>query len=360
MEKYILSGQFTTKMHDMLLDTTNFKPFNILTTQVDRSGVEQALKWRTEEVECRDIDEATGQPKKVKFCGYFFLDSGAFSIHTGNANTTLDEYAEYINTIHENVDVCAQLDKIPGEFGKSKKTEDYIESAEKSWEWFLELRDKVKCPEKIMPVSHFGEDVKYLKRMLEWKDPNGNQLDYIGLSPANDASKEERMLYLQNMYDIIKASSNSNVKTHIYGFTAFDAINQFPMYSCDSITHRKISAYNKILSRDFGIISVSRRPRTSKVKSNLSFLETADEFNLNKLRQEFYDYGMDLDYCKKWCGNDDRSKFVEGFDENDVLSWASESNAIRTVFCVKAIQYMIDNGQLQYHPKNRTRQKKLF
>ena len=214
MEKYVFSGALTESMRTMLESMPDFEPLDMLVSQVNRTECKKLLEW-----------------KKEGFCRWLFIDSGAYSVHTGKAKCTADDYIEYLNSIDDYFDVCAQLDTIPGKFGQPKSKEDYIQSAEKSWDNFLYMRSKLKSPYKLMPVFHFGEDIKYLKKMLDWKDSDGNQLDYIGLSPANDATKNERMIYLRNMYDIIHKSNNPNVKTHIYGFTSLDAMSKFPCYS---------------------------------------------------------------------------------------------------------------------------------
>ena len=184
MDKYIFSGSLTDEMHDMLLDMPEFEPLDILISQLDRSAIKKAIEW-----------------KKEGFCRFLFIDSGAFSIHTGNADTTQEEYVDYINSIDEYVDVCAQLDTIPGKFGQPKSKEDYEESARKSWENFLWMRQRMKSPNKLMPVFHFGEDFNVLEKMLSWKDENGHLLDYVGISPANDTSQSNKNAYLQNVAD---------------------------------------------------------------------------------------------------------------------------------------------------------------
>lgn len=282
MEKYVFSGSLTEEMHDMLLNMPGFEPLDILISQIDRSAIKKTIEW-----------------KKQGFCRWLFIDSGAFSIHTGKATTTADEYIAYINSIDEYVDVCAQLDTIPGKFGQPKSREDYEESARKSWENFLYMRTKLKSPEKVMPVFHFGEDFSVLKNMLEWKDENGNYLDYIGISPANDVAQDDKNAYLQNVADIIKASCNPNVKTHLYGMTSLDALAKYPCYSADSISHRLISGYAKVLSCNFGVISVSKKSRTIKGKSNMSFIETADEYNMKKLTDEIEALGFTLEQIQE-------------------------------------------------------------
>ena len=317
MEKYVFSGSLTDEMHDMLLNLPEFEPLDILITQLDRSAIKKTIQW-----------------KKEGFCRWLFIDSGAFSVHTGKAKTTADEYIDYINSIDEDIDVCAQLDTIPGKFGQPKSREDYIESAKKSWENFLYMRSKVKSPNKVMPVFHFGEDFSALENMLEWKDENGQHLDYIGISPANDASQDDKNAYLQNVADVIKKSSNPNVKTHLYGMTSLDALSKYPCYSADSISHRLISGYAKILSVNFGVISVSKKSRTAKSKSNMSFVETADEFNMKKLTDEIEALGFTLEQIQ-------------------------ESSSARVAMTMHNIQKLIQT-KYKYKEDNVKRSRKLF
>lgn len=317
MEKYVFSGSLTDSMHDLLLKMPDFEPLDILVSQLDRSGVKKAIVW-----------------KREGFCRWLFIDSGAFSIHTGNANTTVDEYIEYLNSIDDDIDVFAQLDTIPGKFQKPKSAEDYRESAKKSWDNFLYMRSRVKSPDKLMPVFHYGEDIDALRNMLEWKDESGHQLTYIGISPANDVNQQSKNSYLQSVADIIAKSSNPNVKTHLYGMTSLDSLSKYPCYSADSISHRLISGYAKILSQHFGIISVSKKVRTSTTKSNLSFLDTCDEYNLNVLKDEMAGLGFTLEEVQ-------------------------DSSAVRTVVTMHNIQKMIKT-RYAYKPSNVTRPNRLF
>ena len=317
MEKYVFSGSLTDEMHDMLLKMPNFQPLDILISQIDRSAIKKAITW-----------------KQDGFCRWLFIDSGAFSIHTGKAKTTVDEYIEYLNSIDEYFDVCAQLDTIPGKFGQPKSAEDYEQSAKKSWENFLYMRSKVKSPDKVMPVFHFGEDFSALRNMLEWVDENGQHLDYIGISPANDAAVSDKNIYIREVNDVIAASSNPNVKTHLYGYTSLEGLSKLACYSADSISHRLISGYAKVLSVNFGVISVSKRSRTAKTKSNMSFIELADEYNMKKLTDEIEALGFTLEQIQ-------------------------ESSSARVVMTMHNIQQLI-NGKLKYDPNKTRRSKKLF
>lgn len=317
MERYYFSGSLTQEMHDLLAAMPDFEPIDILISQLDRSAIPKAIQWKHE-----------------GFCRTLFIDSGAFSIHTGNAHTTVDEYIEYVNSIDEDIDIFAQLDTIPGKFGQPKSKEDYEESARKSWENYLYMRERVKSPHKLMPVFHYKENFSALKNMLEWVSSEGEQLDYIGLSPANDSAVSLKDIYLQECADIIAKSSNPNVKTHLYGYTSLEGLSKLPCYSCDSISHRLISGYAKILSVNFGVISVSKRTRTAKTKSNLSFLDTADEYNMKILNQEIESHGFTLEQIQ-------------------------ESSAARVVMTMRSIQKLTAD-KLKYDPTRIKRSKKLF
>lgn len=317
MEKYFFSGSLTQEMHDLLVAMPDFEPIDILISQLDRSAIPKAIQW-----------------KHDGFCRTLFIDSGAFSIHTGNAHTTVDEYIDYVNSIDEDIDIFAQLDTIPGKFGQPKSKEDYEESARKSWENYLYMRERVKSPHKLMPVFHFGESFDALSNMLEWRSESGEKLDYVGISPANDVSQSEKNVYLSEVRDHIAKSSNPNVKTHLYGMTSLDALSKYPCYSADSISHRLISGYAKILSVNFGVISVSKRTRTAKTKSNLSFLDTADEYNMKVLNQEIESHGFTLEQIQ-------------------------ESSAARVVMTMRSIQ-KLTAGKLKYDENRVKKSKKLF
>lgn len=317
MERYVFSGSMTDEMHDILAGMPEFKPFDILVSQLDRSAIKKTIKWKHE-----------------GFCRWLFIDSGAYSVHTGNAKITADEYIDYINSIDEDIDVCAQLDTIPGHFGQPKSQRDYEESATKSWENYLYMRSKLKSPEKVMPVFHFGESFEALGNMLSWRDENGNKLDYVGISPANDASQAQKNIYLREVADYIAKSDNPTVKTHLYGMTSIDALSKYPCYSADSISHRLISGYAKVLIPEFGVISVSKKSRSVKTKSNMSFIDTADDYNLKKLNDYINNLGFTLEQVQ-------------------------ESSSIRVCITMHAIREMVE-GDFKYNGNNVLKSKKLF
>ena len=133
-----------------------------------------------------------------------FVDSGAFSAHTKGAEIDVDAYIEYLNAYDDTISICAQLDKIPGEFGKPKTKEQLLEAPELSWENYLYMYPKMKSPEKLLPIFHQGEDFKHLHRMLNHEP----KIEYMGISPANDLTTASKERWINECFKIIKASKN--------------------------------------------------------------------------------------------------------------------------------------------------------
>lgn len=316
MERYFFSGGTTDAIIDCLTKMPGFEPFDVLVSQLDRSSIKKMFEYQDKGI-VRSL----------------FIDSGAFSYHTGKAKVDLEDYINFLNENDDRIFVCAQLDTIPGKFGQPKSKKDYEESARKSWENYLYMRSKMKSPDKLMPVFHYGESFDALKNMLDWRDENGNPLTYVGISPANDSSQKTKNSYLGSVADFIAASSNPNVRTHLYGMTAFDALEVYPCYSADSVSHRLITGYAKIAHPTLGIISVSKRTRTSKVKSNRSYVDLADERGMKELTDYLDKLGVTLEEVQ-------------------------ESNAVRCA--VTMMTFMIWAKTKAYKPEKRAKPKKLF
>lgn len=276
--RYFFSGSLTRTMIEALAKTPGYQPIDVLVSQLDRSSIHQMIKFQDE-----------GLINKL------FIDSGAYSVHTGKAKLNLDEYIEFLNDNDDRIALCAQVDTIPGTFGKAKCAEDYVQSAKSSWDNYLYMREKLQSPEKLIPVYHYGESVEALNRMLDYTDNIGNHIPVLGLSPANDVHQSAKNVYLREMYDVIAKSHNPNVKTHLFGMTSLDALRQFPCYSADSVSHRLQSAYGKVIHPKFGTITVSRASRQIKNKSQMNFFDIADDASIAELEQYVGNLGLTLD-----------------------------------------------------------------
>lgn len=313
---YYFSGSLTRAMMDYLSKMPGYEPIDVLVSQLDRSAIKTMFKFQDEGL----IDK-------------LFIDSGAFSFHTGKAKLDLEEYISYLNSIDDRITVCAQVDTIPGEFQKPKSKQDYEESARKSWENYLYMRDKLKSPEKLTPVFHFGESFDALRNILNWRGPNGEKVEYMGLSPANDTDTRIKNKYLMECYDVIKSSTNPDIQTHLYGYTSLPGIPKLPCTSVDSISHRHIAAYNKLYLPEYGVVSITDRARTVGNRSSRSFSRTADEDSMQKVEAYLESLGTSLEECK-------------------------ESSSMRcAVTMYGIIQYVKANP---YKPENVKRAKKLF
>lgn len=316
LSAYYFSGTLTKAMIEKLAAMPGFEPIDALISQLDRSGIKSMLRF-----------------KEQGYINRIFIDSGAFSFHTGKAVLDLEDYINYLNEHDDVITTCAQVDTIPGKLGKPKTLEDYQESADKSWENYLYMRTKLKSPKKLTPVFHYGESFDALKRMLDYRDENGEPIDYIGISPANDTAQGTKDIYMREVYDFIAKSSNPHVKTHLYGMTSIKGLSKVPAYSADSISHRHIAAYNKLLVPEFGVISLTKRTRTSRAKSNMNFVATADEASVNRLKDYLASLGTTIEECE-------------------------DDSSVRCAVTMYSILQMLKNDP--YKPENVVRSKKLF
>lgn len=284
MERYIFSGSMTEEAASLLENTPGFEPIDVLVSQVDRTGVKKMIGLYK-----RGIVKS------------FFLDSGAYSVHTGRFQTTVDDYIQFANGIDEYCWCIAQLDTIPGKFGKPKRPEDYVESAQKSWENYLYMKPRMASPEKLLYAFHQGESYDALKRAVEWKDVDtGERVEYLAISPANDISTAERDAYLQRSFEVLQGTSRPDIKVHLFGYTSLQGLKKFPAYSCDSTSHVRRVAMVKVYTDKWGIVSLSDRPRSARTKDIMNFSKICDEDTLEEFRELLRGYNLTLeDVCTR-------------------------------------------------------------
>lgn len=221
-----------------------------------------------------------------------FVDSGAFSAHTKGKEVNVDEYIEYLNERQGLFEVIAQVDKIPGEFGKKKTRKELEEAPELSWENYLYMRERVIDYKKLTPIFHQGEDFKHLHRMLEWVDDKGEHIPYIGISPANDLNTKEKVKWFENVFRIIRDSSNPKVKTHAFGMTSLKVLEQYPFYSADSTSWLMTSANGSIMTSN-GLILIS-----DVQEKNPKHINHMSKDVQEKIKQEVEGWGYDLEEAK--------------------------------------------------------------
>lgn len=199
--------------------------------------------------------------RRTQYKGNLFIDSGAFSVHTKGIELNVDEYIDYINSIDEDIHIFAQVDKIPGEFGKPKTLNQIENASVLSWENYLYMKDKVISRDKLLPIFHQGERFEWLHNMLSYKHSDGLPIEYIGISPANDKHTAEKEVWIQKCFSIIKNSSNPDVKTHAFGMTALPVLERYPFTSADSTSWLMTGANGSIMT-PHGTVLVSDRALT--------------------------------------------------------------------------------------------------
>lgn len=194
--------------------------------------------------------------RKGSYKRSLFIDSGAYLTYTAGKQVNVDDYIDYVNANMDAITVFAQVDKIPGEFKKLKTEAQIKEAPEMSWENYLYMRDRVKNPDKLLPVFHRREDFKWLRKMLEWTDGDGEHIPYIAIAPTTDSSTSEKNDWFDRVFAIIKDSPNPQVKTHAFGVTNLKLLEKYPIYSADSTTWLRSAAFGNIVTK-WGDIVVS-------------------------------------------------------------------------------------------------------
>lgn len=187
-----------------------------------------------------------------------FIDSGAYSAWTRGVEIDVDEYIDWINERADYIDLFGQIDVIPGDKVHGATLEQVRVAAEKTWENYLYMRERVKYPERLLYTFHVGEPIQYLEQALEWKDSQGDLIPYIALGGMVGKSESIRRSFLDSCFDVIRRSSNPNVKVHAFGMTSFKLLSNYPITSADSTTWIMTGANGGIMT-DVGTVIVSEQ-----------------------------------------------------------------------------------------------------
>ncbi len=170
----------------------------------------------------------------------FFLDSGAYSAWSRGVPVDIDEYCAFIKANIEVLEVYAVLDSIPGKLGgPSATTAERNWAAEQTWNNYLFMKAEGLDP---IPVYHYGEDMRFLDRMLDYG------CEYIGIGGLVGVSTEPRKLWLDRTFSKITDDFGAPlIKTHGFGMTAVPLIFRYPWHSVDSTSWLHASANGCVL-----------------------------------------------------------------------------------------------------------------
>ena len=161
-----------------------------------------------------------------------FMDSGAFGVAHSGKQITIDEYIDFINETPR-VTLFAALDVIPWPV---LDTENARISAEQSWENYIHMIERVKpeYKDKIVPTYHYGEDFKYLRRMLQGHQ--GYKPPYIAFGGRGGVHTDKLYGSLDTFFKVIK-EERPDVKTHAFGITVLKLLESYPFTSADSTSY---------------------------------------------------------------------------------------------------------------------------
>ena len=127
-----------------------------------------------------------------------------------------------------------------------------------SWNNYLYMRERLKSPEKLLPIFHQGEDFKWLHNILDYRSPEGDKIWYMGISPANDKPVKDKIKFIDKCFDIIKHSSNPDICTHAFGMTSLNVLEMYPFTSADS-TSWLMNGANGCIMTKYGSVLVSAK-----------------------------------------------------------------------------------------------------
>lgn len=188
-----------------------------------------------------------------EYTAKIMLDSGAFTHYQNSKKKGIiltdkdiydytDTYIEYLNEHGENIDCFVGVDSVPDPENVDQSF------AQKTWENYLYMWERLKpsIRHKLIPVFHYGEDWKWMKKYLEHVHPDGSRVEYLGLAISLEGTRKVRINWGQEAMSIIRASSNPNIKTHAFGVGVKSVLEHIDVYSTDATSWVKRAAYGMI------------------------------------------------------------------------------------------------------------------
>lgn len=167
----------------------------------------------------------------------FTLDSGAFSVWANGKTIDIEAYKRFAKELRQALPLecelnVVNLDVLPGKFGQMPTQEEREQSAIDGWNNMLQLESEGL---KVIHVYHQHEN-------LEWLDKLRSHSDYIGVSPANDVSMQQKLKFMDSVYAKVK----NTIKTHGFAVTSTDQLYRYPLYSCDSSSWTSPARFGRI------------------------------------------------------------------------------------------------------------------
>lgn len=231
------------------------------------------------------------QQAKEKSGTKVFVDSGAYSAWSRGKSIDTDEYINYLNENTNELTLFASVDNIPGELTRTPTLKEKYQSPLLSWENYMYMRERVKEPDKLLPVFHIGEDFRHLQNMLE-ATFHGKHIPYIGLGGTVGVRPSSvKSNWYKQCFKVIKESDNPKVKVHAFGMTNLDILENYPFESADSTTWL-MATINGELCTKYGRICVS-----SKVQHKTSHYNKLPQLVQRQIDEQCILYGTSIEEC---------------------------------------------------------------
>jgi hypothetical protein len=168
------------------------------------------------------------------------LDSGAYAVWTQGAKVDLEGYVSFCEA-YPSVSYYVALDVIPGSPKVKRSSSLQVEEAcKEGWRNYRYMITRLP-KEKVIPVYHYKDDVKWLHKILE------SGCGYIGIGGLAKAETDERITFLRGLRRILfDGAGRAVVKVHGFGLTSFDVMTYWNWYSVDSTSWKLTGAWGGI------------------------------------------------------------------------------------------------------------------
>lgn len=227
--------------------------------------------------------------KEVKPKSKFFVDSGAFTTWTKGKEIDVDKYLEWLNENDKSLTIFGQVDCIPGKPGKTLSQFEREEASIKTFENYMYMIRRLASPEKCLFTFHLGENFEYLREFLNNKiliEEKEFKPSYMALGGLVGAPEVEKERFIEECFDIIANSKNSEIKVHLFGVTQLSILEKFPkVASVDSTAWLMVAAMGSIMTEN-GSILISDVQKDSR-KHCSGFMD-------NSLKERIERYGFTL------------------------------------------------------------------
>lgn len=206
------------------------------------------------------------------------LDSGAYSVWSKGRTIDRDEYVQFC-VDHPDVSYYVNLDVIPGKPGqvggrfmeeaggfltfRDLPCADTEKACREGWVNYKALL-AVLPEDKVLPVYHHGDDLKWLKKYLD------RGAGYLGLGGIARTKASERARWLASLRPyLLNKDGSPKVRTHGLGVTDVAVLAEWPFHSVDSSSWSMAAAMGTVYvpRKRAGRWDYTRRPWLVTVSS---------------------------------------------------------------------------------------------